>query len=92
MFDWLKLTHFKDLSVLISENTQSWIASDNKTNAVLLPELTYEVEEGEEDYNIADDASVLEKWNYFYTHNASIVHIFALNIVLFILFYLAFLS
>ena len=92
MFDWLKLTHFKDLSPLITENTQPWIASDNKSNAVVLPELTYKIEEGEEDYEIAEDATLLEKWNYFYSHNASIVHVFALNIVLFILFYMAFLS
>ena len=92
MFDWLKLTHFKDVSTLINEDTPNWLASDNKANVVMLPELTYELEEGEEDYELNEDASLLERWDYFYTHNASIVHIFALNIVLFILFYLAFLS
>ncbi len=92
MFDWLKLTHFKEVSNLINEHTQVWVASDNRANIVVLPELTYEQLEREEDYELNEDASLLEKWNYFYTHNASIVHIFALNIVLFILFYLAFLS
>jgi len=60
-------------------------------NAVNLPELETYVNE-EEDYELSPNTDWKEKWNYFYTHNASIVHIFALNIVLFILFYLAFLS
>jgi len=93
MFDWVKLTKIQDVSHKIEDSTTNWLYSENKMNAVHLPikeELQYVSDN--EGYDLEDDATWSEKWKYFYTHNASIVHIFALNIVLFILFYLAFLS
>jgi hypothetical protein len=91
MFDWVKLTKIQDVSSKIDGKSSNWIFSENRMNAVHLPELEYN-DDLEEDYELNPNADWKEKWNYFYTHNASIVHIFALNIVLFILFYLAFLS
>lgn len=93
MFDWVKLTKIQDVSHKIEDSTTNWLYSENKMNAVHLPikeELQYVSDN--EGYDLEDDATWSEKWKYFYTHNASIVHIFAINIVLFILFYLAFLS
>jgi hypothetical protein len=91
LFDWSKLTIIKDISEQIKTLKTNWVFSDNRMNAVHLPEL--EVSEDDiSDYEIDPNANWIEKWKYFYTHNASIVHIFTLNIVLFILFYLAFLS
>jgi hypothetical protein len=93
MFDWVKLTKIQDISQMIEASTSNWLYSENRMNSVHLPiqdDMESSIEEG--DYELAEGASLSEKWKYFYTHNASIVHIFALNIVLFILFYLAFLS
>jgi pSer/pThr/pTyr-binding forkhead associated (FHA) protein len=90
MFDWSKLTNIKDISEKIHALKNNWVHSENTINAVHLPEVQFL--EKEEDYELNTDATLIEKWKYFYTHNASIVHIFTLNIVLFILFYLAFLS
>jgi hypothetical protein len=93
MFDWVKLTKIQDVSQKIEASTSNWLYSENRMNAVHLP-LQEEIQNTleDEDYQLAYDASWSDKCKYFYTHNASIVHIFALNIVLFILFYLAFLS
>lgn len=91
MFDWVKLTKLQDVSNKIDSTTSNWLFSENKMNSVHLPVLDYNEFESE-NYSLDTNADWKEKWNYFYTHNASIVHIFALNIVLFILFYLAFLS
>lgn len=93
MFDWVKLTKIQDISQKIEDSTANWLYSENRMNSVYLP-LQEDMQNtlGVDDYELAEDASWSEKWKYFYTHHASIVHIFALNIVLFILFYLAFLS
>jgi pSer/pThr/pTyr-binding forkhead associated (FHA) protein len=92
MFDWVKLTKIQDVSSKIESSISNWVFSENKMNAVHLPEISNVSLNSEEDYELGLDANLLDKWNYFYTHNASIVHIFGLNIVLFILFYVAFLS
>jgi len=93
MFDWVKLTKIQDISEMIETSTSNWLYSENRMNAVHLPiQEEFQSSKEDDDYELAEGASWSEKWKYFYTHNASIVHIFALNIVLFILFYLAFLS
>lgn len=92
MFDWVKLTKIQDVSTKIESSISNWVFSENRMNAVHLPEIDVQTLNEEEDYELEANANWLDKWNYFYTHNASIVHIFALNIVLFVLFYLAFLS
>jgi hypothetical protein len=91
MFDWLKLTNFQDIARRIDVSTSNWIFSENRMNSVHLPEIYFNSNTDQEKV-LDSDADWKEKWNYFYTNNASIVHIFTLNIVLFILFYLAFLS
>lgn len=93
MFDWVKLTKTHSVSQKIEDSTSNWLYSENRMNAVHLPiQEEFQNELEDEQYELAEDANWSEKWKYFYTYNASIVHIFALNIVLFILFYLAFLS
>jgi pSer/pThr/pTyr-binding forkhead associated (FHA) protein len=90
MFDWVKITQNQTFNTKIDTATNNWVYSENKINAVYLPEI--EDFPINEDYELDSNADLMEKWKYFYTHNASIVHIFTLNFVLFILFYLAFLS
>ena len=90
MFDWVKITQNQTFNTKIDAATNNWVFSENKINAVYLPEI--ENFPNNEDYELDSNANLMEKWNYFYTHNASIVHIFTLNFVLFILFYFAFLS
>lgn len=93
MFDWVKLTKIQDISQKIEYSTSNWLYSENRMNAVHLPvQEDFQNVSEDQEYELTEDASLSEKWKYFYTYNASIVHIFALNIVLFILFYLAFLS
>lgn len=95
MFDWLKLVRLTEVSIEnILDTTGSLVYSENKLNQVNIPEIVVSSlpSEFDEEYDLPEDASLIEKWKYFYFHNSSIVHIFALNIVLFILFYIAFLS
>ena len=90
MFDWVKITQNQAFNTKIDIDTNNWVYSENKINAVYLPEIEdYSIKE---DYELDSNANLIEKWNYFYANNASIVHIFSLNFVLFILFYFAFLS
>jgi pSer/pThr/pTyr-binding forkhead associated (FHA) protein len=92
MFDWTKLVTTIDVSKKIATLRSNLVYTENVENKVELPSLVA-IEEGyllEE--ALSEDATWMERWNYFYTHNSSIVHIFVLNIVLFILLYIAFLS
>ena len=68
------------------------VFTENLENRVELPKLVSVEEEFLYEEELPEDATIVQRWNYFYTHNASIVHIFVLNIVLFILLYIAFLS
>ena len=90
MFDWVKITQNQTFNTKIDIETNNWVYSENKINSVYLPEI--ENYSSNDDYELDSNANLIEKWNYFYTNNASIVHIFILNFVLFILFYFAFLS
>ena len=92
MFDWTKLVTTIDVSKKIATLRSNLVYTENVENKVELPSLVA-IEEGyllEE--ALSEDATWMGRWNYFYTHNSSIVHIFVLNIVLFILIYIAFLS
>ncbi len=97
MFDWVKLANIQINNINFDSSTKNWICSENKSNLVHIPqekvrEITIESESESENLEIDEHADWKTKLIYFYTNNASIVHIFALNIVLFIMFYLAFLS
>ena len=92
MFDWTKLVTSVDVSKKIATLRSNLVYSENLENMVDLPELVSVEEEYLFDEELPEDATFIQRWNYFYTHNSSIVHIFVLNIVLFILLYIAFLS
>lgn len=92
MFDWTKLVATIDVSKKIATLRSNLVYTENIDNKVDLPELVSIEQEGLYEEELSEDANWLERWNYFYTHNSSIVHIFVLNIVLFILLYIAFLS
>ncbi len=92
MFDWTKLVSTIDVSKKIATLRSNLVFTENIENKVELPDLVSVEDEYLFEEVIAEDASRQQGWNYFYTRNASIVHIFVLNIVLFILLYIAFLS
>jgi pSer/pThr/pTyr-binding forkhead associated (FHA) protein len=95
MFDWLKLVRLRDvMNTINTDSNTNLIFSENKSNQVNIPEFVPEsfTLEIENEYDLPEDATLIEKLKYFYFHNSSIVHIFALNFILFILFYIAFLS
>lgn len=92
MFDWTKLVTSVDVSKKIATLRSNLVYTENLENKVDLPELVPVDEEYLFDEELPEDATFIQRWNYFYTHNSSIVHIFVLNIVLFILLYIAFLS
>jgi pSer/pThr/pTyr-binding forkhead associated (FHA) protein len=92
MFDWTKLVTSVDVSKKIATLRSNLVYTENLENKVDLPELVPVEEEYLFDEELPEDATFIQRWNYFYTHNSSIVHIFVLNIVLFILLYIAFLS
>lgn len=92
MFDWTKLVTSVDVSKKIATLRSNLVYTENLENKVDLPELVPVDEEYLFDEELPEDATYIQRWNYFYTHNSSIVHIFVLNIVLFILLYIAFLS
>ena len=92
MFDWTKLITTVDVSKKIATLRSNLVYTENLENKVELPELVSIEEEYLFEEELPEDATWLQRWNYFYTHNSSIVHIFVLNIVLFILLYIAFLS
>lgn len=92
MFDWTKLVTTIDVSKKIATLRSNLVYTENIDNKVDLPDLVSVEQEYLFDEELSEDATWVERWNYFYTHNSSIVHIFVLNIVLFILLYIAFLS
>jgi pSer/pThr/pTyr-binding forkhead associated (FHA) protein len=92
MFDWTKLVTTVDVSKKIATLRSNLVYTENIENKVDLPNLVAVEEEYLFDEALPEDATWMQRWNYFYTHNSSIVHIFVLNIVLFILLYIAFLS
>lgn len=92
MFDWTKLVSTTDVSKKIATLRSNIVFTENLENRVELPKLVSVEEEFLYEEELPEDATIVQRWNYFYTHNASIVHIFVLNIVLFILLYIAFLS
>ena len=92
MFDWTKLVTTIDVSKKIATLRSNLVYTENVENKVELPSLVAIEEEYLLEEALSEDATWMERWNYFYTHNSSIVHIFVLNIVLFILLYIAFLS
>lgn len=92
MFDWTKLVTTIDVSKKIATLRSNLVFTENIENKVELPSLVSVEEEYLFEEALSEDATWMQRWNYFYTHNSSIVHIFVLNIVLFILLYIAFLS
>jgi pSer/pThr/pTyr-binding forkhead associated (FHA) protein len=92
MFDWTKLVTTMDVSKKIATLRSNLVYTENIENKVELPSLVAVEEEYLLEETLPEDATWQQRWNYFYTHNSSIVHIFVLNIVLFILLYIAFLS
>jgi len=92
MFDWTKLITTIDVSKKIATLRSNIVFTENLENKVELPKLVHVEENVAYVQELSEDATWMERWNYFYTQNSSIVHIFVLNIVLFILLYIAFLS
>ena len=92
MFDWTKLVTTIDVSKKIATLRSNLVYTENLENKVDLPPLVAVEDEYVYEDTLAEDATWAQRWSFFYTQNSTIVHIFVLNIVLFILLYIAFLS
>jgi pSer/pThr/pTyr-binding forkhead associated (FHA) protein len=92
MFDWTKLVTTIDVSKKIATLRSNLVYTENLENKVDLPRLVAVEEEYAFEDTLTEDATWVQRWSYFYTHNSTVVHIFVLNIVLFIVLYIAFLS
>jgi hypothetical protein len=92
MFDWTKLVTTTDVSKKIATLRSNIVFTENLENKVELPRLVSAETSAHVQEELPENATWLDCWNFFYKNNSSIVHIFVLNIVLFILLYIAFLS